>query len=205
MSRPTPQTTAQSLLPVSVYLGLSHSLVLLFFFVFSFLALFYFIFLFLPFLVFFSPLTAHVPAERKQKKILSVSRWPKWPPSSKKANWAPAPARSPRKLPWKVCQFFRWKRVEQIHSHGSLLHVLDWKYLQTRGFASSVCSKVQSLRPRLPNCFSPTHHVSTRQTNFIFCLSIILTISATLGLLGVLPSLLRSITTPLASYGVVPV
>ena len=29
----------------------------------------------------------------------------------------PAPARISRKLPWKVCQFFLWKRVLQIHSH----------------------------------------------------------------------------------------
>ena len=28
----------------------------------------------------------------------------------------PTPARISRKLPWKVCQFFLWKRVLQIHS-----------------------------------------------------------------------------------------
>jgi hypothetical protein len=74
-----------------------------------------------PFLVFFSPPTAHVPAERK-KKVLGASRWPKWPPSSKKASWAPRSLRAgiSRKLPWKVCQFFRWKRVEQIHSPAFL-------------------------------------------------------------------------------------
>jgi hypothetical protein len=40
------------------------------------------------FLVFLPPPTyAQVPAERN--KVLSASRWPKWPPSTKKTNWAP--------------------------------------------------------------------------------------------------------------------
>jgi hypothetical protein len=37
-----------------------------------------------------------------------------------KQTGPPAPARISRKLPWKICQFFRWKRIEQIHSQGVL-------------------------------------------------------------------------------------
>jgi hypothetical protein len=80
-------------LPVSVYLGISHSLVLLFFF-FFFFALFkvYFMLFSLSFPRLFPAAFLCTPS--RKKKVLSASRWPKLLPSTKKANWAPAHAQN---------------------------------------------------------------------------------------------------------------
>ncbi len=79
MFRPTSQTTAQSFLPVSVYLDRSHSSFSVSFIIFFFfgLVLFYFTFT-LP------PKCEQVP--QNEKKVLRTSQLPKWPPSTKKAN-----------------------------------------------------------------------------------------------------------------------
>ncbi len=95
--RPTFQTTAQSFLPVSVYLGRSHS---------SFSCLVFSSFaLFILFSFSFPGFHRLIPAAdlctspgRTEKKVLRASRWPKWQPSTMKANWAPR-------------QLFLWKRV----------------------------------------------------------------------------------------------
>ncbi len=74
MSWPTPQTTAQTFLPVSVYMGLS----LLLFFLLCFILYSF------SFLVFF-PAAYLCTNPGGKKKALSAS-W--WPPSIKNANWA---------------------------------------------------------------------------------------------------------------------
>jgi hypothetical protein len=76
----------------SVYLDRSHSSFpfLLFFFFFFALSQFHFPFPFLSSPRLFP--AAHLcTSPGKKKKVLSASRWPKWLPSTKKANWARGP------------------------------------------------------------------------------------------------------------------
>jgi hypothetical protein len=102
--RPIPQTTAQSSYQYqSIWAFLTHSDFPFFyffsFFYFNFFSSFFSVLLLLlcfslssfpsPFLVFLPPPTTS--PGRKKKKVLSASRWPKWLPSTKKANWAPGP------------------------------------------------------------------------------------------------------------------
>jgi hypothetical protein len=103
-------------LSFSVYLDRSHSSFPFFlFFVFFFLLCFILFCFPFPFLVFFPPPTyAHVPEERKKRSECQLMA--QLAAKYKENKLGPAPARISRRLPWKVCQFIRWKRVEQIHS-----------------------------------------------------------------------------------------
>jgi hypothetical protein len=71
MFRPTPSTTAQSFLPVSVYLGRSHSSFSLLFFFFFCFVLFYFLF---PFL--FPSFSRRLPVHKSRQKEKSPEYQP---------------------------------------------------------------------------------------------------------------------------------
>jgi hypothetical protein len=110
-------------LSFSVYLDRSHSSFLfsfVFFFSSGFLSFFLLCFILLSFprAFLFSSFYRRLPMHKSRQKEKS----PEYQPTAQMAAkyeesklGPPAPARISSKLPWKVCQFFRWKRVEQIH------------------------------------------------------------------------------------------
>ncbi len=95
-------------LPVSVYLGLSHSLVLqslFLFFFFFFFFLFCFLFSFLS-SSFSRRLFMHKSRQKEKSLECRGSRW-QMVAKYKESKLGPRPpARISRKLPWKICQFF---------------------------------------------------------------------------------------------------
>ncbi len=111
-------------LSFSVYLDRSHSsfrFSFVSFFLLSFFLSFFllcFILLSFPGPFLFLSFSRRLPMHKSRQKEKSPECQPTAQMAAKHEEsklGPPAPARISRKLPWKVCQFFRWKRVEQIH------------------------------------------------------------------------------------------
>jgi hypothetical protein len=103
----------------SIWASLTHSYFSLFFFFFFSCFVQFILYSFsLQLFLSFSRRLLHT-SRQKENKSPECKPMAQMAVKFKERKLGPVPARIYRKLPWKVCRFFCWKRVEQIHSQGT--------------------------------------------------------------------------------------